>query len=74
MNPPYKIRLKHNPDSGNSDAAMMNASFNRFSMGFNIIKREIKFGGANCILEPRIAMLILLYDMPNFRKYLCLSP
>jgi len=39
-----------------------------------ILKREIKFGGLNCPLEPSIAMELLLCDMSAFRKYLCLSP
>jgi len=37
-------------------------------------KRHIKFGGGNCMLEPRIVMTILEYDMTNFRKFLRLSP
>jgi hypothetical protein len=37
-------------------------------------KRFLKFGGENCMLEPRIAMMILEYDMSNFRKLLRLSP
>lgn len=36
--------------------------------------RILKFGGDNCLLEPRIAMTILEYDMTNFRKFLRLSP
>jgi hypothetical protein len=37
-------------------------------------KRFLKFGGDNCMLEPRIVMMILEYDMSNFRKFLRLSP
>jgi len=37
-------------------------------------KRYLKFGGDNCPLEPRIVMMILEYDMSNFRKFLRLSP
>lgn len=36
--------------------------------------RHVKFGGSNCMLEPRIVMTILEYDMTNFRKFLSLSP
>jgi hypothetical protein len=36
--------------------------------------RDIQFGGENCLLEPKIVMCILMYDMSNFRKFLCLSP
>jgi hypothetical protein len=39
-----------------------------------VFKREIKFGGSNCILDTDIAMQILLFDMSAFRKFLCLSP
>ena len=38
------------------------------------ITRNIKFGGSNTVLESKIAITLLLYDMPSFRKYLCLSP
>jgi len=27
------------------------------------IRRDLKFGGNNCMLEPKIAMTLLLYDM-----------
>lgn len=37
-------------------------------------KRVLKFGGENCQLEPRVVMMILEYDMSNFRKFLRLSP
>lgn len=37
-------------------------------------KRYIKFGGDNCNVEPHIVMMILEYDMTNFRKFLRLSP
>ena len=37
-------------------------------------KRNFKFGGENCLLDPHIAMTILEYDMGNFRKFLRLSP
>ena len=37
-------------------------------------KRYLKFGGDNCILDPKIAMMILEWDMSNFRKLLRLSP
>ena len=37
-------------------------------------KRNIKFGGDNCMLDPRIVNTILEYDMTNFRKFLSLSP
>lgn len=43
-------------------------------MGASYIKRTIKFGGANCIPDTKIAMTLLQYDMGNFRKYLCLTP
>ena len=36
--------------------------------------RILKFGGDNCLLEPRLAMTILEFDMTNFRKFLRLSP
>ncbi len=39
-----------------------------------LIKRFIQFGGSNCPLDPQIVITLLLFDMPNFRKYLCLSP
>ena len=39
-----------------------------------VTKLNLKFGGDNCILDPRIAMTILEYDITNFRKFLCLSP
>ena len=37
------------------------------------VKRTLRFGGENCPIEPKIAMLILSYDMTSFRKFLCLS-
>lgn len=39
-----------------------------------LIKRFIQFGGSNCPLDSQIVITLLLFDMPNFRKYLCLSP
>jgi hypothetical protein len=70
MNPPYKIRIKPNADGTSNN---LDSSAARIS-GLSYIRREIKFGGSNCPLEPEIAMTLLLFDMPNFRKYLCLSP
>ena len=35
---------------------------------------KIRFGAEDNLLCPRIAMTILMYDMTNFRKFLCLSP
>jgi len=26
------------------------------------------------MIDPKIALTILMYDMGNFRKYMCLSP
>lgn len=37
-------------------------------------RRFLKFGGDNCILDPRIVMALLEMDMTNFRKFLRLSP
>ena len=37
-------------------------------------RRELKFGGDNCDLDPRIVMTLLEFDMTNFRKFLRLSP
>ena len=36
--------------------------------------RNLKFGGENCNLDPKIVMTLLEYDMTNFRKFLRLSP
>lgn len=35
---------------------------------------RVKFGGEDNLLCPKVAMTILMYDMTNFRKFLCLSP
>ena len=38
-------------------------------------KRQIKFGGGNDnLLEPIIAMTLVMFDPESFRKLLCLSP
>ena len=36
--------------------------------------RYLKFGAEDTLLCPKIAMTILMFDMSNFRKFLCLSP
>ena len=62
-NPPYKIKKVSREPS---------YDFNQ--QQYHIKQRTIQFGGSNCIIEPNIALLLILYDMSSFRKYLCLTP
>eukprot|EP00347_Sterkiella_histriomuscorum_P024104 403332295 len=77
MLPPYKIKIKGNSNMKQEQLLQLTnrkSSSNLYTNYQHPIQRVIQFGGNNCPIDTEIVMMILLFDMPNFRKYLCLTP